>query len=856
MAKGTDSEEFVVLSRVRPGCKREFAFAVKAQSAIAGSLGRTRTRNDRGGLWGNGGSEISNNKRQKSSVSNSEKNNAEERSAEDGIRSNEADSMDNEAVRSGDAEQGNHPADNPMHTAGVGELKSCPGGEEESKDDTPAPMHREDAEISETQNADVVENATSDQRPRRVSETDLMPNADTMEISAVNNGEENTGTKRSSGLVPRVPRRFPAKLKELLDTRILEDLPVQYIRGSRTRGSGESGLRGVIKGSGILCSCNSCKGTKVVTPNLFELHAGSSNKRPPEYIYLENGTSLRGVMNAWKNAALDSLDEAIRVAIGCSMIKKSTFCLNCKGRISEAGIGNSKVLCLSCLQLKESQASPSQVTGSSDSHLRSPKPSTISRSAESVSKCSSSGSKSYGRVTKKDLSLHKLVFGENGLPEGTEVGYYVRGQQLLVGYKRGSGIFCTCCNSEVSPSQFEAHAGWASRRKPYLHIYTSNGVSLHEFSISLSRGREISVSDNDDLCSICLDGGNLLCCDGCPRVFHKECVSLANIPKGKWFCKFCNNMLQKEKFVEHNANAVAAGRVAGVDPIEQITKRCIRIVNTQVDEMGGCALCRRHEFSRSGFGPRTVMLCDQCEKEFHVGCLREHDMDDLKEVPKGKWFCCHDCKRINSSLQKLVVHGEEELPHNVLTTIKEKYGRNGSACSKDPDIKWRLICGRRASSIEAGSLLSQALSIFHEQFDPIADAAGRDLLPDMVHGKSTREWDFGGMYCAILTISSQVVSAAAFRIFGKEVAELPLVATRSDCQGQGYFQTLFSCLEGLLGVLEVRSLVLPAAEGAESIWTNKFGFNKVTQEQRNNFRRDYQMMTFQGTLMLQKLVPR
>ena len=235
MAKGTDSEEFVVLSRVRPGCKREFAFAVKAQSAIAGSLGRTRTRNDRGGLWGNGGSEISNNKRQKSSVSNSEKNNAEERSAEDGIRSNEADSMDNEAVRSGDAEQGNHPADNPMLTAGVGELKSCPGGEEEFKDDTPAPMHREDAEISETQNADVVENATSDQRPRRVSETDLMPNADTMEISAVNNGEENTGTKRSSGLVPRVPRRFPAKLKELLDTGILEDLPVQYIRGSRVR---------------------------------------------------------------------------------------------------------------------------------------------------------------------------------------------------------------------------------------------------------------------------------------------------------------------------------------------------------------------------------------------------------------------------------------------------------------------------------------------------------------------------------------------------------------------------------------------------------------------------------------------
>ncbi|KAI8026416.1 Inositol oxygenase 4 [Camellia lanceoleosa] len=33
-------------------------------------------------------------------------------------------------------------------------------------------------------------------------------------------------------------------------------------------------------------------------------------------------------------------------------------------------------------------------------------------------------------------------------------------------------------------------------------------------------------------------------------------------------------MFQKEKFVEHNANAVAAGRIIGIDPLEQITKRC------------------------------------------------------------------------------------------------------------------------------------------------------------------------------------------------------------------------------------------------------------------------------------------
>ena len=47
MVTGTDSEESVLLSRVRTGHKREFAFAMKAQSEICGSLGRTRSRKTR-----------------------------------------------------------------------------------------------------------------------------------------------------------------------------------------------------------------------------------------------------------------------------------------------------------------------------------------------------------------------------------------------------------------------------------------------------------------------------------------------------------------------------------------------------------------------------------------------------------------------------------------------------------------------------------------------------------------------------------------------------------------------------------------------------------------------------------------
>lgn len=42
----------------------------------------------------------------------------------------------------------------------------------------------------------------------------------------------------------------------------------------------------------------------------------------------------------------------------------------------------------------------------------------------------------------------------------------------------------------------------------------------------------------------------------------------------------------------HSANAVAAGRVDGVDPIEQIAQRCVRIVEDVDAELSGCALCR------------------------------------------------------------------------------------------------------------------------------------------------------------------------------------------------------------------------------------------------------------------------
>ncbi|TYJ26388.1 hypothetical protein E1A91_A07G116600v1 [Gossypium mustelinum] len=943
MANGTEAGDFVVLSRVRTGLKREFEFALKVQAEICGSLGRTRS-----GKAQNGGEAWSPGNRSNKKLKKEVKDEKEKSDLEQSVRVVEesVDLMSEEEAKS-DVE------DPKREVIGCEEEESKKvdlGKDEEFKDGIIEPMcedeivkevkgkskpekavmgsleekqeeEKMDADIREkesqleraTENVEEVkgkgkeglviesepckgdigvpvlvscegdtkiEQVVKEEKPvRRFTRSLLKATVETMKETAATDaivvnvteakcdgGDITVGCVDSpmtqeASVSTKLVRNFPTELQDLLDSGILKGANVRYARSSKvTRAAGSNGLQGIIKGSGILCFCKACKGSNVISPTLYEIHARSSNKPAENYIYLENGNTLRDVMNACRESSSSMLENTLQMVIGSSM-KKSRFCLNCRESITRAGSGKAMVLCNSCLGVEESQDGSTEVadgTKVADASDSSPKPNVVPKSPISASKCSLSQTKSQGRVTRKDLRKHKLVFEEDGLPDGTELAYFVRGEKLLVGYKRGFGILCTCCNSEISPSQFEAHAGWPSRRKPFQNIYTSNGVSLHELSISLSKNRKFSTYENDDLCSICLDGGNLLCCDTCPRAFHIECISLPRIPIGTWHCRYCQNTFQNEKFVEHNANAVAAGRVAGIDPIEQITKRCIRIIRTPEAEVPSvCVLCRGHDFSKSGFGPRTVILCDQCEREYHVGCLRDHNIDDLKELPKGKWFCCTDCNRIHSALQKLVIRGEEQLPDSSLDVVKKKHVENSLRSKAKLDIRWRVLSGKMTSLDDTRVTLSKAVAIFHERFDPISDSGSSrgDLIPSMVYGRTVKGQDFGGMYCAILTVNQVVVSAGIFRVFGQEMAEIPLVATSTESQGQGYFQCLFSCIEKLLGFLKVKTLVLPAADEAESIWTKKFRFSKITQEELNEYRRDYQMMIFQGTSILQKPVP-
>uniref|UniRef100_A0A452XG90 PHD-type domain-containing protein n=1 Tax=Aegilops tauschii subsp. strangulata TaxID=200361 RepID=A0A452XG90_AEGTS len=640
--------------------------------------------------------------------------------------------------------------------------------------------------------------------------------------------------------------KHPGNTRDLLSTGLLEGMPVMYIIPN----SKKPVLKGVIAGCNIRCFCVKCDGSKAITTYFFELHAGSSKKHPAEYIYLANGNSLRDVLRACESSPLDSLDKTIQSCIDPMLTRTRTNCLNCNGELPSQT--EEQFLCHQCCPESNQPQDPTSPLACSKSSSRL----TPSSKESLLKRMSASKGASTGKVTTKDTGLHKLVF--KVLLDGTEVTYYVDGQKIIDGYIKDQRIYCNHCNKVVSPSAFEAHAGEGSRRKPYDNIYTSNGVSLHELSMRISKDMQLSERETDDLCRECGLGGDIFPCKMCPRSFHPACVGLPGVPSEEWFCDNCTILVQKEKALAANKNAKAAGRQAGVDSIEQILKRAIRIVPI-CDDLGGCALCKKKDFNNSVFDERTVILCDQCEKEYHVGCLRSEWQVDLKELPEGEWFCCDSCSEIRSSLDKMISEGAQPLSESDLDIIRKKHESKGLIMDTDTEIRWQLVAGRSATA-DGNSLLSSAVPVIHQSFDPIIEAhTGRDLIPEMVHGRRPKEGmpgqDYSGMYCAVLTVGSNVVSAALLRVMGGDVAELPLVATSMDLQGLGYFQVLFSCIERLLVSLKVKHFMLPAAHEAEAIWMKKFGFSKIPQDQMEAYLNGGHLTVFHGTLNLYKAVP-
>nr|APW83393.1 micronuclear isoform [Tetrahymena thermophila] len=123
------------------------------------------------------------------------------------------------------------------------------------------------------------------------------------------------------------------------------------------------------------------------------------------------------------------------------------------------------------------------------------------------------------------------------------------------------------------------------------------------------------------------DPEDILVCKNCNKSFHAECcdppLEKGIVSKYDWFCTECKLCIACNKNTKNCKS-----------------KNIISSRNTLIKKYLRKSQASKFKFPQKIFQENELLMCDCCDRPFHMSCLEPARTD----IPEGRWFC-KDCEK-------------------------------------------------------------------------------------------------------------------------------------------------------------------------------------------------------------------
>ncbi|KAJ7559488.1 hypothetical protein O6H91_04G087100 [Diphasiastrum complanatum] len=336
--------------------------------------------------------------------------------------------------------------------------------------------------------------------------------------------------------------------------------------------SSEQEGKQVMEGSGLGSP------SKVVKDKSFRAHAGHRVQVVPSPTGMFSDMTEAGA--ATSNSVLSRLiaSRVIKANETVRYLRKKDSSVMKEGRLTQQG-----VLCTCCDEL----FSLSLFEAHAGSKLHRPAANMFLADGRSLADCQNE--RTQPQHTRKIIEPLRLADGSKELMSAAKV--RLSKEKIIEPFRLADGS-----KELMSAAKFSL-----SKEKIIEPFRLADGSKelMSAAKVRLSKEEVGVLREGDIICGICANGGQLICCDGCPSTFHQECLKIKELPEGKWFCYRCK-----------------------------------------------CASCGTLEDRKLG-ALNSLRLCDQCDLHHHVSCCEGRQLGK-------KWFCGARCEKVLVGLQSLM----------------------------------------------------------------------------------------------------------------------------------------------------------------------------------------------------------